>query len=127
MLGKEQLRTISIVIAVILLTLAVMFGILNKSDDKLELKQVQSEYNDFKTVVDSLSENNKKLTDGKAEYDAEKKSYNEDKSAYEKAVADCDTREAKFEEDVINYNQKLVQYNVTKDAVSSGKSAYDSG
>lgn len=72
MLGKEQLRTISIVIAVILLTLAVMFGILNKSDDKLELKQVQSEYNDFKTVVDSLSENNKKLTDGKAEYDAEK-------------------------------------------------------
>ena len=121
MLGKEQLRTISIVIAVILLTLAVMFGILNKSDDKLELKQVQSEYNDFKTVVDSLSENNKKLTDGKAEYDAE------DKSAYEKAVADCDTREAKFDEDVINYNQKLVQYNVTKDAVSSGKSAYDSG
>lgn len=127
MLRKEQFRTISIVIAVILLVAAFTVGILNISDDKLELKHVQGEYNDFKTVVDSLSENDKKLTDGKAAYDSEKKSYDKDKAAYDKAVADCDEQEVKFDEDVMSYNQKLAQYNVTNDAVSSGKSAYESG
>ena len=127
MLRKEQFRTISIVIAVILLVAAFTVGILNISDDKLELMQVQDEYNDFKAVVDSLSENDKKLTDGKAAYDSEKKSYDKDKAAYDKAVADCDEQEVKFDEDVMSYNQKLAQYNVTKDAVSSGKSAYESG
>lgn len=127
MLGKEQFRTISIVIAIVLLVAAFMVGVLNISDDKLELKQVQGEYNDFKAVVDSLSENDKKLADGKAAYDSEKKSYDKDKAAYDKAAADCDAQEVKFDEDVMSYNQKLVQYNVTKDAVSSGKSAYTSG
>lgn len=127
MLGKQQFRTISLVIAVILLVAAFMVGILNKSDDKLELKQVQGEYNDFKAIVDTLSENDKKLTDGKADYDSEKVSYDEDKAAYDKAVADCDAQEVKFDEDVMSYNQKLAQYNVTKDAVSSGKTAYNSG
>ena len=94
MLRKEQFRTISIVIAVILLVAAFTVGILNISDDKLELMQVQDEYNDFKAVVDSLSENDKKLTDGKAAYDSEKKSYDKDKAAYDKAVADCDEQES---------------------------------
>ena len=93
MLGKQQFRTISLVIAVILLVAAFMVGILNKSDDKLELKQVQGEYNDFKAIVDTLSENDKKLTNGKADYDSEKVSYDEDKAAYDKAVADCDAQE----------------------------------
>ena len=127
MLGKEQLRTLSIVAAVILLILAFMIGIMNKSDDKFELKQLQSEYTDFKSVLDSLSENDKKLTDGKDDYDKEKKSYDEDKAAYDKAVAELEKTEAKFDEDVMNYNQKLVQYNVGKDAVSSGKTAYNEG
>ena len=127
MLGKEQLRTLSIVAAVILLILAFMIGIMNKSDDKFELKQLQSEYTDFKSVLDSLSENDKKLTDGKDDYDKEKKSYDEDKAAYDKAVAELEKTEAKFDEDVMNYNQKLAQYNVGKDAVSSGKTAYNEG
>ena len=105
MLGKEQLRSLSIVAAVILLILAFMIGIMNKSDDKFELKQLQSEYTDFKSVLDSLSENDKKLTDGKDDYDKEKKSYEEDKAAYDKAVAELEKTEAKFDEDGMNYNQ----------------------
>lgn len=46
---------------------------------------------------------------------------------YDKAVAELEKTEAKFDEDVINYNQKLAQYNVGKDAVSSGKTAYNEG
>lgn len=127
MLGKNQMRIISLVLAVALLVVAFMVGVLNKSDDKLELKQVQQEYTDFKTLVDGLSENDQKLADGKAEYDEEKAAYDEDKAAYDKAVADCDAAEVKFDEDVIDYNSKIVQYNVGKDAVSSGKDAYDKG
>ena len=46
---------------------------------------------------------------------------------YDKAVAELEKTEAKFDEDVMNYNQKLAQYNVGKDAVSSGKTAYNEG
>ena len=79
MVSKNQWRAISIVLAVVLLLAAFMTGLTGIADGISPVGEVRDDYASFKKELDTLSDNEKALADGKAEYDEKKAAELEEK------------------------------------------------
>lgn len=126
-MNKSQLKIVSVVLAVILLVTAFMSGVMGIMDDLDGVRKSQSEFDSFNTMLTTMSECDRAVTDGKAEYDTRKAKLDADTEAYEKELNDLAASEKKFNEDVLGYNTQLLEYSAGKDALSAGGSAFTEG
>ncbi len=136
MVSKTQWRIVSVVLAVVLLLAAFMTGVTGITDGIRPIGDVREDYTGFKAELDGLEDNEKTLTEGKAQYDGQKAAYDELKAQYDADYAEYEAASAKYNEDVLAYNQQLIAYNVGKNqldssgaqsAVSSGQAQLSSG
>lgn len=120
MVSKTQWRVISIVLAIVLLLAAFMTGATGITDGIKPIGDVRKDYTLFKANLDNLEDNEKTLSEGKAQYDEQKTAYDEQKAQYDSDYADYEAANAKYNEDVLGYNQQLIAYSVGKDQLGSG-------
>lgn len=127
MIGKKQLKIISVVLAAFLLLAAFMAGILGLTDDLGALKEQKSDYNDFSSMLSSMAELDGLVNEGKSDYDSRKAAYDSALKQYNDELSAFNESETEFNSDVLDYNRKIVEYKVGKDAMSSGEAAYKEG
>lgn len=127
MLNRNQLRTIFVVLAAILLVISFMLGITGLTDNLGVIKESRSDYDSFKGSVDTLRENYAAQESGAEDYAIRKEAYDKRLADYEDKLSVLNDDESGFAEDVLDYNSKLVQYSAGKTAISAGQKALDDG